>query len=364
MNLTFTNNEKEMINSAKSIIKEKQQIYNANVVNEIKQSLANHFKGSSKAELDNHFYKSVYNYWAYGCSVDEYFYLNFCKLSHAEKIKYITHKKRLNLIYQVNNVKKRYICDDKYETYKLLKPFYLREMISLSGKKDYKKFYSFAKKHKEFVVKQNNSCCAIGVFKETVKTESDIKKVFNKLINDKTLLGKGNIIVEELIVQDKSIGIFHPTSINGIRVTTIRKKNKVSIIHPWIKIGANGTFVASAVMGGVDVGINAKNGKIITNGFGELGEEYSKHPNTGVKFLGYRIPHWNELKRLSKKLALMMPNDINYIGWDFVLTPKGWCVMEANFSGDSMWQLFLKKPYLKEFEHQLGCKVNKKFWWE
>ncbi len=364
MNLTFTNEEKEMINQAKCIINEKKQIYNSKIVDEIKQSLAHHFNNASKSELEDHFYKSIYNYWAYGCSVDEYFYLNFYKLLHSEKVKYITHKKRLNLIYQVNDFNKRYICDDKYETYKIYEPFYLREMISISGKEDFEKFQSFAQKHKEFVVKQNNSCCAIGVFKVSVKDDKDIEKVFKELITDKDLLNKGNIIIEELIIQDNSIGVFHPTSINGIRVTTMRKKHKVRIIHPWIKIGANGTFVASAVMGGVDVGINARNGKIITNGFGELGEEYTEHPNSKVKFLGYKIPHWSELRKLSRKLALIMPTGINYIGWDFVLTPKGWCVMEANFSGDSMWQLFLKKPCLNEFERQLGCKVNKQFWWE
>ena len=52
-----------------------------------------------------------------------------------------------------------------------------------------------------------------------------------------------------------------------------------------------------------------------------------------------------------------------YVGWDLVLTPQGWCVMEGNYSGEFIFQMINGRGYKKEFEELIGWKYEKEFWW-
>jgi len=45
-----------------------------------------------------------------------------------------------------------------------------------------------------------------------------------------------------------------------------------------------------------------------------------------------------------------------------VLTPNGWCVMEANPEGEFLGQLYHKRGMKKEFEKIIGWKPEKEFW--
>ena len=56
--------------------------------------------------------------------------------------------------------------------------------------------------------------------------------------------------------------------------------------------------------------------------------------------------------------------DYGYVGWDLVLTPDGWCVMEGNYSGEFTFQLINGRGYKKEFEELIDWKYEKTFWWE
>lgn len=362
MKITLTDNKNEMILQGKELFKRHEELYTESMVKIIDDSLLLHFPQATKLERENLFFESIYNYWVFGCSVDEFYYLGFYDKNANEKNEYITRRRHNELIKKTNNPDKRHICDNKYETYELLSDYYLRDMISIENLSDYEIFKSFISKHKSFVVKPSNLYCGIGVYKVDVTNDTDPLKLFNDILsrnNDNNYLKKSNVVIEEIIVQDEALSKLHPQSINGIRVTTVRRGNDVKLLHPWIKIGMNGTFVASAVLGGMDAGIDERTGMIITHGFGELGNEYAEHPDSHISLIGYQIPKWDELVKLSKKLAVQLPDGLNYIGWDFVLTPKGWCVMEANYSGDSMWQLFLKKGTLKEFTEILGNELDR-----
>ena len=137
----------------------------------------------------------------------------------------------------------------------------------------------------------------------------------------------------------------------------------MNFYQPWLKIGRGGNFLTSAVFGTLDAGIDPKTGIIDTPGMNETGEVYEKHPDNGIDIIGFKVPKWKELLALAKECALKLPQ-FGYIGWDFVLSKKGWCIMEANYSGDFMWQLYRGKGMKKEFEDLIGWKLDKEFWWQ
>ena len=76
-----------------------------------------------------------------------------------------------------------------------------------------------------------------------------------------------------------------------------------------------------------------------------------------------QIPKWNELIELVDELMKKLP-EYGYIGWDLVLTPKGWCVMEGNYSGEFTYQMINNRGYKKEFEELIGWKYEKQYWWQ
>ena len=55
---------------------------------------------------------------------------------------------------------------------------------------------------------------------------------------------------------------------------------------------------------------------------------------------------------------------LGYVGWDFVLSKQGWCIMEGNYSGDFMWQMYRNRGMKKDFEDLIGWKLDKEFWWQ
>ena len=53
------------------------------------------------------------------------------------------------------------------------------------------------------------------------------------------------------------------------------------------------------------------------------------HPQTGLPFEKYRVPHWEEACKLVKQVHLkFLP--IQLIGWDVAITPNGPVIVEGN----------------------------------
>ena len=218
-------------------------------------------------------------------------------------------------------------------------------------------------------MKPTSSHIGIGVKKITIREDEDQMLLFNSLLKE----GKENakdcfnndssFLLEEIIEQDEQLAQIHPYSVNSIRVTTLKCNGGIKILYPWFKVGTNKSFVTSAAFGTYDAGIDPANGVVITDGFKENGVKDAIHPLTGIPFKDYQIPKWNDLLAMANTLANVVP-EVNYIGWDLVLTPKGWCIMEGNYAGDFMWQMFNERGFRNEFESLTGITIKKEFWWQ
>lgn len=53
------------------------------------------------------------------------------------------------------------------------------------------------------------------------------------------------------------------------------------------------------------------------------------HPDTGVPFQGFQLPHWTAARELVERIAPKFLPD-RLLGWDVALTPEGPCIIEAN----------------------------------
>lgn len=352
----------------------KRKLFTKPQVAAIKNSIEHFMPQASKEEREDFFYRYYYEYLVYGFTVDQMFYLHLLNKTHEEKLEYISHTSKFLYFSRLNKRKSMHLLEDKYEAYNLLKPYYKRDIIKIENQSHFEIFKEFVTKHPEFVVKPIDLSNGLGIRKVCIDDYDSLEACFLDM------LGSGKdfedaqdykwssdfhaAVLEELIVQDESLAELNPSSVNGVRVTTIRIDGKIHIYHPWIKVAVGGEFVASATLGGFDACIDAETGIVDTNGYLEDGSFIEYHPDTNVKIKGFKIPRWQELIDLSKKVASSMDNTINYVGWDFVLTPNGWVIMEGNFYGDTMWQMCYDKGMKSEFEDLIGWKMGNKFWWQ
>ena len=245
-------------------------------------------------------------------------------------------------------------------------------MILCASEMDYPIFLDFVKKHPTFVVKPTDMSGARGVHKASVEgySEKQLKDLYSSLLaersknQEKYLVGKEkSIILEELIDQADEMAAFNPESVNGVRLTTVRVNDKIQFFQPWFKFGRGGHFITSAVFGSLDAGIEVSTGIVDTPGFAENGEIWEFHPDSHIRIQGFQIPSWKELLELATECASKLPT-IGYVGWDFVYSKSGWCIMEGNYSGDFMGQLFRRRGMKKEFENLIGWKLEEEFWWQ
>lgn len=368
--IRITDNQEEMIAIGRELFQLKRDIYNEKMMATIIATINEHMPDATAEERERVFFRSIYNYWVYGSSIGEEFYLRFGELSHEEKRTYITYRERFQYIWQLNNRADAHMLNDKYEAYQLMKPYFLRDLIQIQGEEDYPEFLEFVTKHPVFVVKPADLGLGLGVHKADASKYEDKRILFEEILaegrgyHDSFTWGKKTaVVLEELLIQAPEMAQFHPQSINSVRVTTVRVENEVHIFHPWFKIGSNGNFVTSAAFGTMDAGINPETGIVDTWGRTETCKSYEYHPQTGVKIPGFQIPRWNEAVELAKNLSRLLPT-IGYTGWDLVLTEKGWCVMEGNFHGEFMWQLCYDRGMKRELEDVMRWKPEHQFWWQ
>lgn len=373
--LKRTDDVNEMIAIGRKIAEEKKDLYTPLMMEKMLKGVNNYIPDADPLEKQNMIYRAIYDWWVYGNSVSEEFYLHFNEKTDAEKSEYLVGNMRRAYIDHLNSgggEKISQLLRDKYKLYKKLEPYYKRDVIEIGGsEEDFVTFSAFVKKHPEFVVKPCNYWQGIGVHKVSMdKYGNDLRLAFDSILNEGAEIRKEHpsrddrMVLEELIIQDESMAILHPASVNAIRATAVRGKDgKFHVYHPWIKVGMNGTFVASAALNGFDADIDAETGVVISDGYQENGKVYEVHPDTGIRIKGLQIPRWDEMLVMVDELMALLP-EYGYIGWDLVLTKDGWVVMEGNYSGDFVFQLIYGRGFRREFEELIGWKLDKEFWWQ
>lgn len=143
----------------------------------------------------------------------------------------------------------------------------------------------------------------------------------------------GPFIVEELVEQGTETARIHPSSVNSCRVLTFTIGKNVSIIGTTWRVGSGGAIKDNAGAGGMYAYINPKTGIVETDAINYKGLHFEKHPDSGLSFIGFQMPAWNEALTLIRDMATTM-NGTTLIAWDIAYSKKGWCMIEANENGD------------------------------
>lgn len=291
-------------------------------------------------------------YYRYGTNANEYFCYKFQGKSGNERKTYLPRlKKDMMLLQQMQGKHDHFFgqIKDKNVFYELAKPFFGRDACRVERIEDLKPFMAFVVKHPRFIAKPTRGGCGKGI--EIL----DIQDYDGKAEDAFMYLREGDssCIVEELVEQDSRIAEWNKSSLNTIRVPTMRTKEGVVIFYPSIRIGRAGSIVDNAGSGGTFAAIDPNTGEIISDGYDKRGHMYKEHPDSHKKYKGEQIPEWNALGEFVHQLHKSMPKEHKYIAYDLALSTNGWVVIEANWGELTMPQVEFGKGLYQEFKSLL-----------
>ena len=268
----------------------------------------------------------IENGFVYSMSPAEYFLLGIEDMQDREKLQFVGDYEKAWLCQRLESAKGKQILRDKYKTYVFFKAFFGREVIPVCSLDDKDALFAFIKQHEGAIVKLSDSAMGKGV--TLVRDDAEEMLRFWDSISQSVREG-ASYVAEELIRQSAEMAAFHPKSVNTIRMMTFKTRDGVVFLDSFLRLGRGESVVDNAGSGGLFAEIDLEKGVVIGDAITETGERYAVHPDTGVKISGFAIPHWQELLKLSRQLAEMLPEQ-KYVGWDLALTDEGWVVVEGN----------------------------------
>lgn len=263
------------------------------------------------------YFDFFHNAFVHGVGYIDYLKGNYINLSDEEKKNYLTKRNYAKLIRYLNKRSYRVIFDDKIVFNRIFKDYIGRDFIDIRevGYKGFKKFVS----NKENVfVKKHISSQSKGV-KINLKDE-DLKVLFNQLYNNKQYL------IEDILIQHEYLDWINPKAVNNVRLVTLLKDGEVHVVFKTLRI----TVGNEEIIESHDIYTTLDDeGNVIGNVVDDECNIYKKHPVTGFKFKGAKIPNMDKALDLVKQAAKLVP-EMRYIGWDVAITKDGAAIIGGN----------------------------------
>ena len=262
--------------------------------------------------------------------VDYEFYI-MINLNHSDRTKIMTRGRNNHYVATLNPKEYYHFFDNKNEFNEKFSKYLNRDWMYINGS-NFDEFKKFTAKHNIIIVKPNNLSCGKGVRKIDTKKE-DIKKLYDELYNTETYL------IEEVAKQNKIMNKLHAESVNTVRlVTIVSDYGVVSVVAGVVRMGTNHNVVDNFNGGGIAAMIDLETGKINSAAINTEGKIYEKHPTTKVKLVGFQIPLYDEIIKMVKEAALVVPEE-RLIGWDVCVGETKPCLIEANqFPAHDLYQ--------------------------
>ena len=283
----------------------------------------------------------------YGSGLQDYLNFKFYEKKHTQRKTYVSVGYLDQVITKLSNIKWSPYISNKTNFHKNYGKYTRRDFFDPDG--GYEAFEAFLERNPVFIYKPQIGQCGEGIAKIVTAEIEDRKAFFDKAMESKACL-------EELVKQHPAWEALCPGCVNTLRVITGAAKGQSWLLFAATRVGS-GTGVADNFhMGGSAALIDMETGKLTGTGLDKKLNEH-EYSATGIRYDGYAVPFWEEIKQLCLEAALV--NDqIHFIGWDVAITPDGPLLIEGNRgSGFDLPQVLAKRG-LKDMLQNLVAKVE------
>ena len=291
--------------------------------------------------------------------------LCFYDIPWGERTKYILDHAIYALRYNPGVTRSNH--DDKRDLMKKIYPYLKRKIVMDTSTMTRGDFEEFCKGLDSFFYKPEDGDSGVGIKKYYLK-DSNLDDLFNTIKNSKAG------VLEETIKQHPEMTKLNPDAVSTIRFMVFKTSNGAKILFSSIRTSiTKGSVVDNAGAGGCFANIDISKGEIWKNAYSEcvafkhftedmkplIGKDgIEKHPLTGTKFIGFKIPYYNE----AKDMVLEMANNIDFynrrlLGFDIAISSNGPLIVEVNANRPGICELFQiarkDTPLKAEFESML-----------
>ncbi len=283
----------------------------------------------------------------YGSGLQDYLNFQFYNKKHAQRKTYVSVSYLDKAITKLSNIKWSPYISNKTNFQKNYNAFTRRDFFDPDT--GFEGFEAFLQRNPVFIYKPQIGQCGEGVAKLEVAKIPDIKAFYEEAVAKKACL-------EELVVQHPAWEALCPGCVNTMRVITGAAKGQSWLIFAATRVGSGTSVADNFHMGGSAVLIDMETGKLTGNGIDKKLNEHECSA-TGIRYDGYQVPFWEEIKKLCLDAALV--NDqIHFVGWDVAVTPNGPLLIEGNRgSGFDLPQVLAKRG-LKDMVDTLIARVE------
>lgn len=262
----------------------------------------------------------------------DYTVFGFAKVKGAKRDTFLTYNKNVALSSSANDPQYTPFFKDKLKFDEAFSDFIGREWLNLENAGE-NEFTAFCKKHGAVFAKYPRSFGGQQIEKVETDEDTDFSALYARLKEN------GQVLIEEKIKQHPVMNALCPSSVNSVRIVTLRDKNGVvHYLYSLLRFGNGTKAVDNITSGGMYILLD-RDGKSASKAFcDKTGLFYDTHPMTGVDLLNFEVPLHKEAVELCKKGADVIPQ-VGYIGWDAAITESGPVLIEGNvLPGYDMFQ--------------------------
>jgi len=251
----------------------------------------------------------------------DYVDFDFAILSRAERATYMTHPVSNQLSQKYDRPEDRHLFQDKIAFDRVFSDYLQRDwMVVEDGNADAVR--AFAQRLGTIVTKEPVGQAGTGVHRYHA-AEIDDWDDFHR-----GLLERGELLIEEVIVQHPDLAAVCPGTVNTTRVTAFFDGERTHILAMAQKFG-RGAVSDQMTFGGFYTMLD-ENGHAVSAGYDSHGHVHELHPDTGYRIADFQLPFIDDVKAFIDRVARVVPG-IQYVGWDIVVTPDGPVLVEGNW---------------------------------
>jgi hypothetical protein len=251
----------------------------------------------------------------------DYIDYDFAILNAAERATFMTHPVSNEISQRFDHPDFRHTFQDKVAFNRVFSDFLRREwMVVEPGNADAVR--AFAERHGTIVTKEPVGQAGTGVHRYQAAEVEDWADFHAGL------LARGELLIEQLIVQHPDLAAVCPGTVNTTRVTAFFDGDKTHVLAAAQKFG-RGAVSDQMTFGGFYTMLD-ESGHAVGAGYDSHGHVHETHPDSGFRIADFQLPRWDEVVAFVDQVARVVPQ-VQYVGWDIVVTPDGPVLVEGNW---------------------------------
>lgn len=252
----------------------------------------------------------------------DYYEADFASLTLAERKTFMTSLIQHHIAKKVNDADAAEVFASKVRFNHKFAAFIGREWLDLTAS-DAAGLQAFAAKHPTIIAKVPISREGHGVFRYDTTEITDWDAFYAELV------GNGQVLVEEQIIQHPYLAEYCAGTVNTTRITSYFDGEKVHLLVRVQKFG-RGSVSDQFSWGGFFTMLDEKGHSVGRGHQGKNDTFYEVHPESKKSIVDFQVPLWDEVVALIDQVARVVP-EVPYVGWDVAVGPEGPLLIEGNW---------------------------------